>query len=89
MKRILASLALLGALATPSVARADTGYYSTDDGPSCTWQSYTRSSYGIDCSGYSRAAGTYVAYHCDLDVFGSSRSWSCRNINGDTWRGSS
>jgi len=81
----IAATALLAIGATGALA--DYGTYNTNDGPSCSY-SGSGSMYTFDCSGYSRSAGGYVRYSCDYTVYGSSASWSCRDSNGATWRGS-
>lgn len=88
MKRLILAFACSLALAFPGVAHADSGTYTLDDGTTCNWMG----SYGyyyLDCSGYSRAAGGYLSYHCDVQVIGTYRSWSCRDTHGNSWRGSS
>lgn len=70
------------------------GGYNTTDGPYCNYN-FSGNYEHIQCSGYSRIAGGYVNYNCDINFNGayfgnsSSYSYSCRDINGNTWRGSS
>ena len=75
-------------LATAGPALADYGTFTNDEGLSCTYSGSGRN-YDIHCSGYSIRAGRYVSYNCDYYFYGGgSASWSCRDLNGNTWRGS-
>ena len=89
LRRMLLGSALIVATAITNVtpAHADSGTFTSNDGPTCSWFG-SGSLYNVSCSGYSRAAGGYVSYDCDYSVFGSSVSWSCRDRNGNSWRGS-
>lgn len=75
---------------TPLAALADSGSFTSDDGPTCSWTGSSGSGYvDIDCSGYSRRAGGYVRYSCTYYFYGGgSADWSCRDSDGNTWRGS-
>lgn len=87
-RTLIAALIALAAAALPAVASADSGNFTTNDGPSCSWTGFG-SMYSISCSGYSFATGGYTSYTCDLFVYGPhSSSWTCRDMRGNTWRGS-
>lgn len=89
MRRLIIIAALaLSALVAPGVALADTGQYTTSDGPSCNW--YGQGTlYMVSCSGYSRSSGQFTSYNCDVTIFSSMTSWNCRSMmDGATWSGS-
>lgn len=84
----LGAALIVSLTAGPAVARADSGSFMTDDGPSCFY-SGLGGSYTIDCSGYSRSAGRFVRYSCDYQIYGyGSASWTCRDGDGNRWSGS-
>jgi len=71
----------------PATALADFGSYYDQNGLYCFW-SGSGSFYFIDCSGYSSRLGGYYSYTCDVDVIGRFMEWSCRDMRGNSWRGS-
>jgi hypothetical protein len=80
-----------------TVAFADSGSYQDPDGPMCNWSGNLNNlnspfanggNIFVSCSGYSRSAGTYVNYNCNINYYGSQESWNCRDIvHGSTWQG--
>jgi hypothetical protein len=89
MRALIIAIGLAAALITTSgVAHADSGTFTQDDGPTCSWSSFG-SSASMDCSGYSRSAGGYVSYHCEYQFSGfGSYSYQCRDQRGNRWQGS-
>ena len=87
MYRIRTALlsAALVLILSATVASADFGSFTAPGGESCTWNGFG-SSITMYCSGYSR--GTYVNYSCDLQYYGSSMSYQCRDQHGARWSGS-
>lgn len=83
---IIAAVTIL-AFSTASSAFADSGNFTANSGESCSWYGFG-TSISMQCSGYSRTAGGYVNYSCDLDYVGSMMSYRCRSIDGATWSGS-
>lgn len=89
MKRLAGLVLAVTLFALPGTALAASGYYTDQDGLSCSWFG-SGSMYQIHCSGFIRWTSHYYSYDCTVYVYGSySRSWTCRDINGATWRGSS
>jgi hypothetical protein len=68
-------------------AQAESGSFITNDGLTCSY-SGSGSMYTVYCSGFSHKAGGYVSYNCDYMILGSSASWTCRDMHGNSWRGS-
>ena len=87
---LVTAAALLAAVTAAAVspAGADSGRFSADDGPSCSYIG-SGSSYSVNCSGYSRSARSDVRYSCDYAVYGGGAvSWRCRDGDGNRWSGS-
>jgi hypothetical protein len=85
--RLLLGSSLLLAISlvsTPQV-RAESGYYTSDDGPWCYFSNAGTTS-RIICFGYSRTSGGLVQYHCDYRTHSaSSVEWACADNYGNRW----